>query len=253
MANAVLRKVAEYEGWADLPIQRLPGWLRRRLKAIWGEDAVLAIEAAHHAGGTVDLTLKPGLAAPEGGEPVAGSWRMPAGVQVSAFPDFRSGTGGDPMQFRLRGMPQELTNAGGEFKIVGLAPGAYNVRASRSAGNRGRMFGIDGEKAQTGTTNLRIKTANNYSPHLYPEYITDIEYYYGAAPRPGFMGRFIVGESNVRAPYWAVSPNSFGGQVGASPNGDAPGDIYRLLGGVVLRRAGTAPMYSGYILSLIHI
>ncbi len=91
MANAVLRKVAEYEGWADLPIQRLPGWLRRRLKAIWGEDAVLAIEAAHHAGGTVDLTLKPGLAAPEGGEPVAGSWRMPAGVQVSALPGFDSG------------------------------------------------------------------------------------------------------------------------------------------------------------------
>ena len=48
-----------------------------------------------------------------------------------------------------------------------------------------------------GTTNLRIKTSNGYSPHLYPEYITDIEYYYGAAPRPGFMGRFIVGESNV--------------------------------------------------------
>ena len=45
-----------------------------------------------------------------------------------------------------------------------------------------------------GTTNLRIKTSNGYSPHLFPEYITDLEYYYGAAPRPGFMGRFIVGE-----------------------------------------------------------
>ena len=37
-------------------------------------------------------------------------------------------------------------------------------------------------------------------------------YYYGAAPRPGFMGRFLVGESTVRAPYWSLSPNSFGGQ-----------------------------------------
>ena len=54
------------------------------------------------------------------------------------------------------------------------------------------------------------------------------------------MGRFIVAESNIRAPYWAVSPNSFGGQIGASPNGDLPGDIYRLLGGVVLRRAGAS-------------
>lgn len=100
-----------------------------------------------------------------------------------------------------------------------------------------------------GTTNLSIKTSNGYSPHLYPEYITDIEYYYGAAPRPGFMGRFIVGESITRAPYWAVSPNSFGGQIGASANGDMPGDIYRLLGGVVLRRKGADPMYAGYISS----
>ena len=50
-----------------------------------------------------------------------------------------------------------------------------------------------------GTTNLRIKTSNGYSPHLYPEYITDIEYYYGAAPRPGFMGRFVVGREQLRA------------------------------------------------------
>jgi len=100
-----------------------------------------------------------------------------------------------------------------------------------------------------GTTNLSIKTSNGYSPHLYPEYITAMEYYYGAAPRPGFMGRFVVGESIVRAPYWPVSPNSFGGQIGASPNGDAPGDIYRLLGGVVLRRPGQDPLYAGYIAS----
>ena len=100
-----------------------------------------------------------------------------------------------------------------------------------------------------GTTNLRIKTSNGYSPHLYPEYITDLEYFYGAAPRPGFMGRFIVGESLMRAPYWAVSPNSFGSQIGATANGDAPGDIYRLIGGVVLRRSGQAPLYSGYIAS----
>jgi hypothetical protein len=100
-----------------------------------------------------------------------------------------------------------------------------------------------------GTTNLRIKTSNGYSPHLYPEYITAMEYYYGAAPRPGFMGRLLVGESIVRAPYWSVSPNSFGGQIGASPNGDAPGDIYRLIGGVVLRRSGQDALYAGYIAS----
>lgn len=100
-----------------------------------------------------------------------------------------------------------------------------------------------------GVTNVELKTSNGLSPHLFPEYITQWAYYYASAPRPGFMGRFLVGENNVRAPYWSVSPNSFGGQVNASANGDLPGDIYRLLGGVVLRRPGEQPAYAGYIAS----
>lgn len=100
-----------------------------------------------------------------------------------------------------------------------------------------------------GRTNLQLRTSNGYSPHLFPEYITEWAYYYAAAPRPGFMGRFLIGEDRVRAPYWSLSPNSFGGQIGASPNGDLPGDIYRLVGGVVLRRAGEPAMYAGYLAS----
>jgi len=100
-----------------------------------------------------------------------------------------------------------------------------------------------------GISNILLKTSNGYSPHMYPEYITDWEYYYGSAARPGFMGRFLVGETSIRAPYWPVSPNAFGGQINASPNGDSPGDIYRLMGGVVLRQAGAAPTYAGYIAS----
>lgn len=100
---------------------------------------------------TIDQTgTIAGVVVDKNGEPLEG-------VQVSALPDFRAGSGGDPAQFRLRGLPQELTNAGGEFEIVGLAPGSYVVRASRSAGNRGRMFGTDGgQKAEAGTRNLRI-------------------------------------------------------------------------------------------------
>jgi hypothetical protein len=51
----------------------------------------------------------------------------------------------------------------------------------------------------------------------------------------------------VRAPYWHLSPQNFGGQIGSSNNGDAPGEIYRLLGGIVLRNQGQAPMYAGYM------
>lgn len=97
-----------------------------------------------------------------------------------------------------------------------------------------------------GRSNIIIKTSNNLSPEMFPEYITDLQYFYGSAPRPGFNSRFIVSHDNIRAPYWPTSPNSFGGQIGASSNGDLPGDIYRLLGGVVIRNNGQPPMYAGY-------
>lgn len=100
-----------------------------------------------------------------------------------------------------------------------------------------------------GATNLQLKTSNGLAPHMFPEYITDWAYYYAGAPRPGFMSRFIVGEDGVRVPYWPTSPNSFGGQINASSNGDLPGDIYRLIGGVVLKQKEKAPAYSGYLSS----
>jgi Zn-dependent metalloprotease len=140
-------------------------------------------------------------------------------------------------------------NSGDVLLIGAEGQGANKIEPVLTYQMQGDTSAWDTRLDGVGTTNLRIKTSNGYSPHLFPEYITDLEYYYGAAPRPGFMGRFIVGESITRAPYWPVSPNSFGSQIGASPNGDAPGDIYRLIGGVVLRRVGQAPMYAGYISS----
>ncbi len=98
----------------------------------------------------------------------------------------------------------------------------------------------------TGRSNLQIKTRNGLSPDMFPEYITDMAYFYASAPRPGFISRFIVAQDNVLAPYWQVSPNNFGEQYGASYNGDLPGDIYRLLGGVVSRPSGQNPLYAGY-------
>jgi hypothetical protein len=56
-----------------------------------------------------------------------------------------------------------------------------------------------------------------------------------------------VAEQGCRSPYWQVSPNGFGGQINASPNGDMPGDIYRLIGGVVRRPARQTPAYAGYM------
>jgi hypothetical protein len=100
-----------------------------------------------------------------------------------------------------------------------------------------------------GLTNVQLKTSNGYSPHLFPEYITDWNYFYAGAPRPGFMGRFLVAENGSRAPYWPTSRNNFGRQINASANGDSPGDIYRLLGGIVLRQGNRPPLYAGYLAS----
>ena len=81
---------------------------------------------------------------------------------------------------------------------------------------------------------------------MFPEYVTDLQYYYGSAPQPGFNSRFIVAHDIIRAPYWPTSNNNFGGEIGASNNGDFPGVIYRLLGGVVVRQKGQSPAYAGY-------
>jgi hypothetical protein len=97
-----------------------------------------------------------------------------------------------------------------------------------------------------GHTNIVTKTSNNLSPEMFPEFMTDMQYYYGAGAEPGFNARFIVGYDYTRAPYWPTSNNNFGGQYGASSNGDMPGTIYRLLGGVVLRNKSQTPNYAGY-------
>jgi len=92
--NAVLRRVAE-EGparWAEMPPQRLPGWIGGELKKRFGVDALRAIERAHAAGAPVDLTPKrPGDPVDGATQLPTGSLRFPAGVQVSALPGYGAG------------------------------------------------------------------------------------------------------------------------------------------------------------------
>ena len=140
-------------------------------------------------------------------------------------------------------------NSGDVMLIASEGQGANKIEPVLTYEDKNNPVPYDTKLSGIGVTNLKILTSNGYSPHLFPEYITDWMYYYGAAPRPGFMSRFIVGDNAVRAPYWPTSPNSFGGQIGASNNGDLPGDIYRLIGGVVIRRNGETPQYAGYMSS----
>ncbi len=82
------------------------------------------------------------------------------GAQVSAGPDYRDQkTMSDFTQFRLRGFPQELTDATGKFTLTGLAPGTYQVSAGRSRIGTNPFTGRganDGTFATTGTKDLRL-------------------------------------------------------------------------------------------------
>jgi uncharacterized GH25 family protein len=90
-----------------------------------------------------------GLVVDAAGEPLEG-------IQVSAFPDFSSGGGrGDFASWRLRGFPEDLTDAGGAFTLTGLSPGDYRVRATRSQRRGFRGF-RDTVAARTGDTGVKI-------------------------------------------------------------------------------------------------
>jgi 16S rRNA (cytosine967-C5)-methyltransferase len=91
LINAVLRKVAT-AGPAvldDLDAARLdtPAWLW----TAWGQSA-RAIATAHQIEAPLDVTLKPGVAPPEGGTVLpTGSVRFPAGTRVADIPGFEAG------------------------------------------------------------------------------------------------------------------------------------------------------------------
>lgn len=88
LVNAVLRKV-DVAKWQDLPVPRLPKWLRKVLVADFGKEAVAAIEAAHFAGAPLDVTPKGDVAF---GEALpTGSKRLRDYGQVSALPGFDAG------------------------------------------------------------------------------------------------------------------------------------------------------------------
>ena len=91
LINAVLRKVATAGPGAleDLDSARLdtPAWLW----TAWGQSA-RAIATAHQTEAPLDVTLKPGISVPEGGELLpTGSVRFPAGTRVSDIPGFEAG------------------------------------------------------------------------------------------------------------------------------------------------------------------
>jgi len=81
-----------------------------------------------------------------------------AGAQVTLFPDFQKGGGRSSSEWRMRGFSTELTDAGGKFRVSGLAVDAnYRVRAvPGTSNNPGRAWLSEGTPARTGDEDVRI-------------------------------------------------------------------------------------------------
>ena len=141
MVNAVLRKASGFEGWADLPPQQLPEWLRDPLLDAYDEATMTAMEAAHQRGAPIDLTLKPGTDPIEGGDLLpTGSLRMRGSVQVSALPGYKDGDWW--VQDAAAALPARMLNARLGEKVADLcaAPGGKTMQLAATGAD---VFAID--------------------------------------------------------------------------------------------------------------
>ena len=84
---------------------------------------------------------------------------------------------------------------------------------------------------------LPILSANakGLSPQLYPGDNELEAYTYLSVIRPGFPVMSLAFSGSFMGPCWIVSPNSYGGQINASVNGDLPWDMYRIMSGLVVK------------------
>lgn len=133
LVNAVLRKVSQdVEKWHELPVPRLPKWLRKPLLADYGKTIIGAIEAAHYAGAPLDITAKSDAARVAddiGGTLLpSGTVRLESYGQVSALPGFAQGAWW--VQDAAAAMPARILNAQPGEKVLDLcaAPGGKTMQ-----------------------------------------------------------------------------------------------------------------------------
>lgn len=176
LVNAVLRKVSEVTDWADLPVQRLPKWLRSPLVRAYGNDAVAAIEAAHQAGAPMDLTLKPGTTV-EGEVLPTGSVRLAGSPQLSALPGYD--TGDWWVQDAAAAIAARLLDAQPGEKVVDLcaAPGGKTMQLAATGAqvtavdlSDQRMARVAENLARVGlTADLVVADALEWQPETPPD------------------------------------------------------------------------------------
>lgn len=164
LVNAVLRKVAattSAQDWADLPPQRLPGWLRKRLVADWGRSVVPAIEAAHMAPAPLDLTVRRDAAGwadrLDATLLPTGSLRLRPEMAVSALPGYDDGAWW--VQDAAAALPARLLAPEPGARVLDLcaAPGGKTLQLAASGAevtaidmSESRMQRVEANLARTG-------------------------------------------------------------------------------------------------------
>lgn len=177
LVNAVLRNVLRRgTDWADLPIPTLPKWLRKRLTAAWGKDAVQAIEKVHAAPPPLDLTLKGATGDwPDrlGADVLpTGSLRISTHVQVSALPGYDEGAWW--VQDAAAAIPARLLRAKPGEDVLDLcaAPGGKTMQLAATGArvtaldiSEGRMARVAENLARTSlAADLVIADATTWEP-----------------------------------------------------------------------------------------
>jgi 16S rRNA (cytosine967-C5)-methyltransferase len=128
LANAVLRALPEGDLLAGLPPQKMPRWLRQPLVHTYGRDVVSAIEAVQATEPPLDLTLRAGLAAPEGDVLPTGSLRLASFGQISTLPGYAEG--GWWVQDAAAALPAQLLDVRAGETVLDLcaAPGGKTMQ-----------------------------------------------------------------------------------------------------------------------------
>jgi hypothetical protein len=94
--------------------------------------------------------------------------------------------------------------------------------------------------------------SDGLSPFQYPEGNELEAYGYVSVIRPGFPVMTLAYTGIFIGSCWIVSPNPYGGQINASPNGDLPGDLYRVMSGLVVKDRKTGKnYYDAYSASIV--
>jgi protocatechuate 3,4-dioxygenase beta subunit len=203
------------------------------VEAFWKEDFAARRDTVHvKKGETVDVALRLGKAASVAGSVIDERTRRPlAGVRVSAS------SSGSFFRDAVRSR-RARTDARGRFRIPGLAPRRYTVRAAKADYLPVAMPGIVAAVSPPGSVAIALQKAAAVSGRVTDE---------SGAPVAGARVRF-ARDSNVRA-LIRGGPSAFLGRPGVTTG---PDGAFRMRGLAAERNQTLEAAKAGYVTAKLH-